>query len=129
MIGGGVGPAPILFLNQRLPQSSLIYNYFGARNKNQLPDLTKLSGKTFLATDDGSVGFKGNVVENFKQNLASIPQPFTVYACGPIRMLYLSASARAMDLTTYSLENIMAADSYLPGVLSRMLNHPNVPCD
>jgi len=110
LIGGGVGLAPILFLNQRLPQSSLIYNYFGARNKNQLPDLTKLSGKTFLATDDGSVGFKGNVVENFKQNLASISQPFTVYACGPDPMLVaLWRLARAMDFDLQlSLENIMA---------------------
>lgn len=111
LIAGGVGLAPLLFLNRRLAtQTGTILNYIGARRKNQLPDLSSLAGKIFLSTDDGSEGFHGNIVNYFKQNMESIPAPYSVYACGPDPMLtalWRLAREHEFDLQL-SLEKVMA---------------------
>lgn len=111
LIAGGVGLAPLLFLNYRLHTLNYpIINFIGARHKNQLPLQSTLTGKLLIATDDGSEGYCGTVVDCFRQNMKSIPRPFRVYACGPDSMLsalWHLAREYEFDLQL-SLEKVMA---------------------
>ncbi|MCK9243820.1 MAG: dihydroorotate dehydrogenase electron transfer subunit [Candidatus Marinimicrobia bacterium] len=111
LIAGGIGLAPLLFLNARLEKLNYpIINFIGALSGNQLPLFNSMSGKTIIATDDGSQGYCGNVVDCFRQKLDSISRPFSVYACGPDAMLsalWRLAREHKFDLQL-SLEKIMA---------------------
>ena len=111
LIAGGVGLAPLLFLNQKLDKSNnTIWNFVGVRSKDELPPLSLLSGKKYIATEDGSIEYCGTVVDCFRNNLGAIPHPFSVYACGPEAMLsalwHLSRENH-FDLQL-SLEKVMA---------------------
>ncbi len=92
LLAGGLGIAPLLFLAQGLSQrnipAKLLYG-----NKSQsticcLDDFDALKIPYVLATDDGSVGFKGTVIDLFRaeQKRISSPAP-AIYACGPTPML------------------------------------------
>ncbi|HPC36060.1 MAG TPA: dihydroorotate dehydrogenase electron transfer subunit [Candidatus Marinimicrobia bacterium] len=111
LIAGGVGLAPLLFLNQKLAGSNYkIWNFVGVRSKDQLPTLSLLSGKNYIATEDGSAEFCGTIVDCFRNNLGAIPRPFSVYACGPEKMLsalWQLSRENHFDLQL-SLEKIMA---------------------
>lgn len=84
-VAGGLGSAPFPFLAKKLFDKEVI-SFVGARNyslilKDDMPNPN-------VATDDGSIGFKGNVVEllsNFiyKNNL----KDFRIFSCGPNPML------------------------------------------
>jgi len=111
LIAGGVGLAPLLFLNSRLHSLNFpIINFIGALSKNQLSLVNSMAGKTFTATDDGSEGYCGTVIDCFRSNLKSIPRPFSVYACGPdamLRALWQMSFEYKFDLQL-SLERVMA---------------------
>ncbi len=87
LVGGGIGIAPLVGLareyNRLGIKPTLIY---GARSKDDLsliPTLEELCDVN-LCTDDGSLGFKGNVVDCIKSLNLNIDY---YYACGPYRML------------------------------------------
>ncbi len=111
LIAGGVGLAPLMFLNQKLashPES--VYNFIGARSRSQLFQPACMVGEVFTATDDGSDGFPGNIVDCFRQRMKAIKPPYYVYACGPERMLkalWLMAREQKFKLQL-SLEKVMA---------------------
>lgn len=89
LIGGGVGIASLSALREVLSFGEL-YIFIGGRTKDDIlctDDFSK--GKLFIATEDGSRGYKGTVVElflsekkRFDSNLAH-----QVYLCGPEGML------------------------------------------
>jgi dihydroorotate dehydrogenase electron transfer subunit len=82
VITGGSGTATVLPLANALRSPNVI---IGAQTKESLLFKEKLPGAIF-ATDDGSYGFHGNVVEAFI-DLLQKKQIDTVYACGPEKML------------------------------------------
>jgi dihydroorotate dehydrogenase electron transfer subunit len=53
-------------------------------------ELKKLGFKVNIATDDGSRGYKGSVVDLLKNLLSAIDceLPTSIYACGPKEMFY-----------------------------------------
>lgn len=88
VVGGGVGVPPMLELVKEIKEKihdADITAFLGFRtNPFLIKDFARLGVKLHVATDDGSVGFKGNVIElmeslNFKCEI--------VYACGPKIML------------------------------------------
>ncbi|MDD2552984.1 MAG: dihydroorotate dehydrogenase electron transfer subunit [Desulfotomaculaceae bacterium] len=83
---GGIGIAPLYFLLQELSLINTYANVFlGAATKKQLffsSEIEALGHSVFPATDDGTAGYHGTVVELFTQNLSD-----TVYGCGPAGML------------------------------------------
>lgn len=87
LIGGGIGIAPLIGLAKRFNQMgikpSLVY---GARSKDDLVMLDVLNElcDVYLCTDDGSMGYKGNVVDCIKKTNISFDY---YYSCGPYRML------------------------------------------
>ena len=97
--GGGIGAAPLLFLARRLAKANRLRVFVGVRTKAELLLLKEFRGlgaKVAVATDDGSVGYKGMVTElvetqcrmqNGGQRSAVSGQPSVVFACGPRPML------------------------------------------
>ncbi|MFN3135185.1 MAG: dihydroorotate dehydrogenase electron transfer subunit [Candidatus Kryptonium sp.] len=89
IVAGGLGIAPFPFLTKILKEKSKnIISFVGAKTKSQLV----LDGfvNVNIATDDGSYGYKGTVVELFKSNINDDIVNYStskVFACGPIPML------------------------------------------
>lgn len=84
LFGGGIGTAALTLLAQTLPQCTLV---MGGRSSNELW-LEKLNLPATVsvqyATDDGSVGFHGNLVQYAQKHLKP---GMWVAACGPQPML------------------------------------------
>jgi len=83
LIGGGIGIPPMLELAKQLNCEKQII--LGYRDENLfLRDEFEAYGEVFVATEDGSVGTKGNVLDAIReQNLTAD----VIYACGPTPML------------------------------------------
>ena len=80
----------------------------GYRDENTfLLDKFKEQADSFVATEDGSVGTKGNVIDAIKENGLEAD---VIYACGPMPMLRaLKAYAMEHDMECYvSMEERMA---------------------
>lgn len=84
LLGGGIGIPPLLELAKELGECRK-YIVLGYRNRNLFlkEDLEKY-GEVFIATEDGSVGTKGNVLDAVRENKLSAD---IIYACGPMPML------------------------------------------
>jgi len=110
IVAGGLGVAPFPFLTRVLTQLDLpIVSFVGARTANQLvlDGLTNVS----VATDDGSRGFRGTVIDLLRSKLkrSEVSQQM-IFACGPIPMLKsLQKFVRESSIRCQvSVETIMA---------------------
>ncbi len=86
IIAGGLGIAPFPYLTKIIGNSKEIISFAGGRNANAI---IKYGMKNLhVATDDGSLGFHGNVVQLFSNQLKKISsKKIKVYSCGPNVML------------------------------------------
>ena len=83
LIGGGIGIPPMLELAKQLNCEKQII--LGYRNSDMfLLDEFKKQGEVYIATEDGSVGTKGNVMDAIRENALEAD---VIYACGPTPML------------------------------------------
>ncbi len=83
LIGGGIGVPPLLELAKRLEGKK--YVFIGARTNPILVDEFKaLGAEVYVATDDGSEGFKGNAVQLVREINPAVD---AIYSCGPKIML------------------------------------------
>ena len=83
LIGGGIGIPPMLELAKQLNCEKQII--LGYRNSDMfLLDEFKKQGEVYIATEDGSVGSKGNVLDAIRENELDAE---VIYACGPTPML------------------------------------------
>lgn len=83
LIGGGIGIPPILELAKQLDCEKQIV--LGYRNSDMfLLDAFKKYGSVYIATEDGSYGSKGNVLDAIRENDLEAD---IIYACGPTPML------------------------------------------
>ncbi len=84
VVGGGVGVPPMLVLAKELSKKANVTAFLGYRTDTFLVDEFKAFCKeVHIATDDGSVGLKGNVVQLIKEN----PLFEYYFSCGPKPML------------------------------------------
>ena len=83
LMGGGIGVPPMLEMAKQLNCEKQII--LGYRDKNLfLRDEFEAYAEVYEATEDGSVGTKGNVLDaSREQNLTAD----VIYACGPTPML------------------------------------------
>ena len=119
-IAGGIGIAPLLELIDRVISNrgengaKDLRLFYGARTANELlpVDLLRIPGlRVHLATDDGSLGYKGRITRMFEEVLAEgVFRPSLIYSCGPLAMQYNVAGwALANDTPAQlSLESLMA---------------------
>lgn len=86
IVAGGLGAAPFPYLTRLLRDKFEILSFIGGRSKSDVITFNLLNVKT--ATDDGSLGYLGNVVQLFEENLTSLKnKKLKVFGCGPNEML------------------------------------------
>ena len=108
LVGGGMGVAPLPILCDHLKGKKKAVTFLGARSGDYL--IPEYLENPFLATDDGSAGLKGTVVDLLRTELkpGRFPNP-KIFACGPNRMLKgVSQFAAEADIPCeLSLESVM----------------------
>lgn len=105
LIGGGIGIPPMLELAKQLDcEKQIVVGYRDLLFLNE--DLSQY-GTVYIATEDGSCGTKGNVLDAIRENGLTAD---IIYACGPTPMLRaLKAYAQENHIECYlSLEEKMA---------------------
>ncbi len=85
MVGGGLGAAPFPFLQRMLKGKKEILSFIGGRTHKEV--ITYGMENIHTATDDGSEGIKGNVVDLLNENMDVIKsKKIKIFACGPTPM-------------------------------------------
>ena len=83
LVGGGIGAAPLLCLQEELDEPTVL---LGFRSAAYAQAAALFSGDPSVVTDDGSVGGQAFVTELLAAELDAGSE-VTVYACGPPPML------------------------------------------
>jgi len=109
LIGGGIGIPPLLELAKTVNGRALSVDIFlGYRDSELfLADEMRVYGNIHIATEDGSVGVRGNVIDAIG---VSGLTPDVIMACGPLPMLRaVKVYAEEVKVKAYiSLEERMA---------------------
>jgi dihydroorotate dehydrogenase electron transfer subunit len=108
VMGGGIGVPPLLETAKRLTNAASVSAVMGYRDSETfLSDEFEKYSKLYIASDDGSVGTKGNVIDALKENNINCD---VIFACGPMPMLKgIKAYAAEKGIKAYlSLEERMA---------------------
>jgi len=96
IVAGGLGSAPFPYFTRALADKKEILSFIGGRTHHDV--ITYGMKNIKIATDNGSNGFNGNVVQLLKKDLETLKSKRTkFFACGPTPML------RA--LRTFCIEN------------------------
>ena len=110
LAGGGCGMAPLLYLGRKISESGVQPHFaLGFRNRSRILSHDEFSalGPVFLATEDGSKGYRGFVTDipEFRNEHWD-----RVYCCGPEPMMKaVAALCGKRDIfCEVSLENLMA---------------------
>lgn len=105
LIGGGIGIPPMLETAKQLQAEKQII--LGYRDELFLNQEFEQYGDVYLATEDGSAGTKGNVLDAIREHHL---QADMIFACGPTPMLRaLKAYAQEQGIVCYiSMEERMA---------------------
>ncbi len=110
LVGGGLGIAPFPVLTAALVRErKSVRTFLGARDAASL--VVQHLRDVSLATDDGSKGFHGTVVDLLRDTMSREPSTrLKIFGCGPTAMLRsLAAFARERDIPCeVSLEGSMA---------------------
>ena len=86
IVAGGLGAAPFPFLTKFIPAGRKLYTFIGGRSSKDV--ITYGMTNIIISTDDGSLGFKGNVVELLQENKNILnANKIKMFACGPNAML------------------------------------------
>ncbi len=84
ILAGGLGVAPFPYMVKSL-EDKKVKAYIGGRNSDFVTDYG--FDEVLFSTDDGSLGFKGNVLELFQNDISNLKGSFRVFTCGPKPML------------------------------------------
>ncbi|NTW10021.1 MAG: dihydroorotate dehydrogenase electron transfer subunit, partial [Chlorobiaceae bacterium] len=110
LVSGGIGAAPMLFLEKTIISGGgKVVNLIGGRTREDLLSINL--SNCMHATDDGSEGFRGTVVELLSSELPALKKQgvLKVFSCGPTPMLKaLAGFCRQNGLCCeLSLESVM----------------------
>lgn len=106
LMGGGIGVPPILQLAKEMNADKQIV--VGYRDSQMfLKEDLEQNGAVYVATEDGSFGTKGNVMNAIEENRLDAD---VIFACGPMPMLRaIKKYAESKNIPAYiSLEEHMA---------------------
>ncbi len=112
VMGGGIGVPPLLQTSKALSSmeetGTTVSAVMGYRNNETfLSDEFEKCSKLYIATEDGSIGTKGNVIDAMNEMNIDCD---VIFACGPMPMLKaIKTYAEAKGIKAYiSLEERMA---------------------
>jgi len=107
LLGGGIGIPPMLELAKELKAAGVkVISVMGYRDdKTFLLDEFKKYSDTYVASEDGSVGTKGNVLDAVRENNVDFG---CICACGPLPMLKAIKTFAGERKAFISLEERMA---------------------
>ena len=91
LIGGGVGIVSVYPLVEVVEAKKLSV-FIGGKTKDDIlcvEDFKKFNSTISIATEDGSLGFKGTVIDLFlsKRKIFKRNKKYYIYSCGPVAML------------------------------------------
>ena len=86
LVGGGIGIPPMLELAKRLPGRKAAV--LGYKSELFLAEDLRRYADVYIATEDGSAGTKGTVLDAIRENGLKAGM---IYACGPLPMLRAAA--------------------------------------
>jgi len=91
LIGGGVGIVSLYPLAE-VSETSKLFIFIGGKTEDDIlcvTDFKKFNSNISVATEDGSVGFKGTVVDLFLSQIKMFKRNKNdyIYSCGPVAML------------------------------------------
>ena len=116
VIAGGHGIAPLYALTKELKKNKIDTIFFiGAGKEKHIfcaDKIRKMGAKVYIATEDGSLGFKGyvtDVLEKYLERNKLQVSRVTIYACGPKPML----KAVAQIAETKKIEGQVSMDEYM----------------
>ena len=133
LIGGGVGIVSLYPIAEALKGKKL-FVFIGGKKKDDilcLEDFKKFNSKNFVATEDGSLGFRGTVVDLFlsQRKIFTKDEKYYLYSCGPVAML--KALARIVKFRNFfcqaSLEARMGCGFGACWGCVVKTNHPQTP--
>ena len=78
LIGGGIGIPPMVQLGKELKEIAEVQTVAGYRDELFLTDELEKNGDVYIATEDGSTGTKGTVIDAIK---ACAVTGDVIYAC------------------------------------------------
>lgn len=84
LIGGGIGIPPMVQLAEELKDKAEVQLVAGYRDELFLIEEMEERGTLYIATEDGSAGTKGTVINAIKEQAV---EGDVIYACGPTPML------------------------------------------
>jgi dihydroorotate dehydrogenase electron transfer subunit len=92
LIGGGVGIVSLFPLAEALEAGKKLSVFIGGKTKTDilcLKDFKKLNSNIFVATEDGSLGHQGTVIDLFLSKREKLWRtgPSPIYSSGPLGML------------------------------------------
>lgn len=107
LIGGGIGIPPMLGLAKALSCNKKIVAGYRGKNDLLLKNELENNGELFIATDDGSLGTNGTVIDAIRNNNIDAD---VIFACGPKPMLKaVKEYAEQVSIPAYiSMEERMA---------------------
>lgn len=118
LVAGGRGVAPLLFAAESLARAGRRSEFvFGARSAPYLigladarRQLSRMRGRLHLATDDGTRGAKGTVLDVLDGLAPDLKPPLVLHACGPHGMLKALAiwAMRHGHRAHLAMESVMA---------------------
>jgi dihydroorotate dehydrogenase electron transfer subunit len=133
LIGGGVGIVS-LFPLVKVLNGRKLFALIGGKTKEDIlcvEDFKKHNANIYIATEDGSLGFKGTVIDLFlslKETFLRNELPY-IFACGPVGMLKeLAARLKSKNLNCQvSLEARMGCGFGACWGCVVKTNHPQSP--
>ncbi len=111
LLGGGTGIAPLSFYAERISENKKIFlaGFKHLPSSYLLRRMEEVCETLLIATEDGSMGFKGLLSELIEKEFKNIESEYTKYfICGPYPMLKVFEKTLPHERTFVSLEGIMA---------------------
>lgn len=105
LMGGGIGIPPMVETGKQMKGN--VITIAGYRDELFLTEEMEKNGKLYVATEDGSAGTKGNVMDAIRENGLKAD---VIFACGPAPMLRaIKAYAQEQQIPCWiSMEERMA---------------------
>ena len=107
LIGGGVGIVSLFPLAEALEAGKKLSVFIGGKTKTDIlcvKDFKKLDANVFVATEDGTLGHQGTVIDLFLSKREKLWRegPSPIYSSGPLAML--KGLARALGSNKFLCE-------------------------